>query len=212
MFSFILIFFASACVSFLGSLQLGPVNIFVINTTLFQSRKEAYLIALGGIVPEFIYCGLAVFATGFILQFEWVMSVFEIAFILVFVVIGVLFFIKKPVTASLQKSSTKESSTIKLMGKGFMLAILNPQLLPFWVFVQVYFNQISFLNAKTTLDKTSYVLGAGVGAFVLLSFFIYLAHRYREKALGYINNSYYFKVLSLLFFAVAIYQLWKFLN
>jgi len=212
LFTFILIFFGSTLVSFLGSVQLGPVNIFVINTALFTGKREALLIAIGGILPEFIYCSLAVFATSYILQFDWIIPVFEITFIAVFVVIAILFFIKKPINVSLNKNEISKQSNFLLVSKGFMLAILNPQLLPFWVFVQVYFNQISFLNVKTMLDKTSYVLGAGIGAFVLLNFFIYFSHKHREKVLSYVNNSYYFKVLSVLFFTVAVYQLWKYFN
>lgn len=51
----ILLFCISAFASFLGSLQLGPVNLAVIQKTLNKGIKLAFFLAAGGCLPEFIY-------------------------------------------------------------------------------------------------------------------------------------------------------------
>ena len=78
----VLIFTFSSIVSFFGSLQLGPVNLFVINSTLFRNRKTAYYVAIGGCIPEFIYCALAVFANSYLLEYQWLIYSFKLIFIL----------------------------------------------------------------------------------------------------------------------------------
>ena len=58
----LIIFFAATLTSFIGSLQLGPVNLFVIDTALNKNKANAYWVALGGVMPEFMYCALAVYS------------------------------------------------------------------------------------------------------------------------------------------------------
>jgi hypothetical protein len=111
-----------------------------------------------------------------------------------------------------KKETTLNKKPIQYLFKGFLLAILNPQLLPFWMFIQVYFSSIPFLRIQSNLQKISYILGSGVGAFILLAFFIIIALKYRETILKYINNKYFFKALSLLFFALAGHQTWLLIN
>ena len=55
----ILSFSIAAVISFIGSLQPGPVNLQVLYSGFAGSRKQALLCAAGGIVPEFVYCVLA---------------------------------------------------------------------------------------------------------------------------------------------------------
>lgn len=210
--SILLIFIFACIVSFIGSLQLGPVNLFVINSALHQSKKTAYYVALGGCIPELIYCGLAVFANTYLLEYEWIITSFKIIFILILMFVGFTFYFKKQSTIAIKNENNSVKQPIKHIFKGFSLAALNPQLLPFWMFVQVYFNSVTFLKIESNLHKLSYVLGAAVGAFILLSFFIFVVIKYRQKILNYINNKYYFKALSLLFFAIAGYQIWLLIN
>lgn len=208
MISILLIFITSCLVSFIGSLQLGPVNLFVINTALYTNKKNAYFVAIGGCIPEFIYCSLAVIANNYLLEYGWLIFLLKITFIIILIIVGLTFYFRKQTTIDVKEERTIKEEPIQNLVKGFSLAILNPQLLPFWIFVQVYFNSISILTIQNNAHKLAYILGSGVGAFSLLSFFIYLVIQYRETILKYLNNKYYFKALSLLFFVIAGYQLW----
>ena len=145
MISILLIFIFSCLVSFIGSLQLGPVNLFVINSALHDSKKAAYYIAIGGCLPEFIYCALAVFANSYLLNYEWLIISFKIAFIIVLLIVGFVFYFKKQYSIIIKNDILAKQKPIQYILKGFSLAALNPQLLPFWVFVQVYFNSTKYL-------------------------------------------------------------------
>lgn len=197
----------SCAASFLGSLQLGPVNLFVINSVLYNNKRSAFLVAVGGSIPEFIYCSLAVYANQFLLQSSVFRIVFQIVFILTLVVIGGLFWLKKPSSVKIEGASTKaETNDPKYFIKGFSLAALNPQLLPFWMFVHVYVNSVKLLQTQSTARNFSFILGSGLGAFFFLTLLLVFIDKYKLSILNYINNRYYFKVLAFLFFAIAVQQ------
>jgi threonine/homoserine/homoserine lactone efflux protein len=206
----ILIFLTASLVSFIGSLQLGPVNLFVINSVLYHHKKTAFWVAVGGCLPEFIYCGLAVYANGFLQQsnlFQWI---FKIVFILILIGIGFVFLLKKKGNMHFEKKSTVlPNKPFKEVLKGFSLAAFNPQLLPFWMFVLVYFNSIKWLQIKTIPQQISFIAGAGVGAFLLLTVLIMVVNNYKTKLLVYMNSTYFYKVLAILFFAIALQQLFS---
>ena len=114
MFSIILIFCASCLVSFLGSLQLGPVNLFVINSVLFDTKRTALYVALGGCLPEFIYCGLAVYANNYLLQSDTFHFYFKLVFIIILIVIGFVFLFKKPSQISFKNENvSSEKNELK---------------------------------------------------------------------------------------------------
>jgi threonine/homoserine/homoserine lactone efflux protein len=201
------IFIGSTLVSFIGSLQLGPVNLFVINTALNENKKLAIMACLGGIIPEFIYCGLAVYSSNYFLKFPTVFLILKILLVAIFLIIGAYYLFKKHTITQLAESQKSIiHSKFNYFLKGFTLASLNPQLLPFWMLVLVYFNSNSFLKLKSEPDNLAYILGSGIGAFMLLLFIALLINKFKTTILGYLNNKYYFKFLGILFLVIAIQQ------
>lgn len=199
-------------VSFIGSLQLGPVNLFVINSVLYESKKTAYYIAIGGCIPEFIYCTLAVFLNNYLLNYDWLITSLKIVFIVILFILGFVFYFKKRSGIVIKNKAGVIQKPIQHIVKGFSLAAINPQLLPFWIFVQVYFNSVEFLQIKSNLHKLVYILGSGVGALILLTFIIYIVLKNRLLILRCINNKYYYKAFSFLFIAIAGHQIWLLIN
>ena len=204
----IIIFLISSSVSLIGSLQLGPVNLFVIDTTIKKNKKCAFWVAVGGVLPEFIYCALAVFSGGYFTRNQTTFFVFKIFLIVVLTIVAFVYFFKKQESKIINTQANKvQLYPATFFVKGFSLAILNPQLLPFWMFTMVYFNSIELLTLQSELDKFSYIFGAGFGAFILLIVIILTINKYRERVLHLINNKYYYRALAILFFAIAIQQL-----
>jgi threonine/homoserine/homoserine lactone efflux protein len=198
---------AACLVSFVGSLQLGPVNLYVINTTLYYGKKLALLVALGGVMPEFIYCSLAVYANKFLLQNTYAQWSLNTLFTALMFILGILLWFKKHKPTVINNNIVLSTSTSsRYFFKGFSLALLNPQLLPFWIMVQVYFNSTELLQLKTNAHKITYILGAGLGALVLLISLIYIVTTYKNKVLILINNKYYYKVLAVVFIGIALQQ------
>ncbi len=193
--------------SFVGSLQLGPVNLFVINSALHENQRTAFLVAIGGSLPEFIYCTLAVYANHFFQKSLLFQMVFHYVFILILIGVAVVFWTKKPGVIKVQSKVANSHSDLKTIFKGFTLAFFNPQLLPFWMFVNVFFNSINFLQTKSEWHNFSFILGSGFGALTFLILLTIFVNKYKLQLLTYINSRFYFKALSFLFIAIAIQQL-----
>ena len=164
------------------------------------------MVAIGGILPEFIYCALAVYATGFLDQSELFLTLFRIAFITIMFTMAIFFWLKKPNTVFIEKESPSLNGFTHLL-KGFSLAAFNPQLLPFWMFVLIYFNSINLLKVYTTAQKLAFIGGSGVGAFGLLLLLIIVVNKYKSKAVKYVNHPMFIKLLAVLFLGIGIQQL-----
>lgn len=213
MLSILAIFLASCFVSFIGSLQLGPVNLYVVNSTLNFDKKTALAVAIGGAIPEFVYCSLAVYTGDLIQKSELLNYTFKIVFIILLLTIALVYFTKKISTDTI--SNIKKPilvSYYQSASKGLALAMFNPQLFPFWVFVKIYFDSFNLLTIRTELHRFSFILGAGLGAFILLATIITLVSKYKATIFIYMNNKYYYKILSILFLLIAIQQLFSFRN
>jgi threonine/homoserine/homoserine lactone efflux protein len=90
--------------------------------------------------------------------------------------------------------------------KGFALASFNPQLLPFWFFMFLSFNNITLLKVHSTIQTLAFISGSGAGAFALLSFFIFLTNKYKTKIIASINLKYIDYGIGFFFLIIALKQ------
>jgi len=189
-------------VSFLGSLQLGPVNLSVIRTTLTSSIRQAKWVAFGGVVPEIIYSFLALqisSISGFsdsLLNYKWLVGAF-------FMLIGVYYFFKSSRTQTdVDLSPTKSNEFLS----GFFLALLNFQLLPFWLGVSISVNNASFLSITSLFDKFSFIFGSAIGAFLLLLLLINLTSVHKNRILLLLENFNLNRIFGVLFVILGFIQ------
>lgn len=201
----LLILLATAAISFVGSIQVGPVNLTVIQTVLQRQLKDGILVALGGCLPELFYAAAAVWAGMWLEEHSDVWRLMEWASVPLLILIGVFLW------RSSNQPTTKTNATNKhshLM-KGFTLAMFNPQLFPYWLFILVQFQGYKQLKVQQPAEQIAFVAGAVLGAMGLLFGIAYLTSRYRERILqklGQINLS---KVLGGLFFGMGVLQFFK---
>jgi threonine/homoserine/homoserine lactone efflux protein len=115
--------------SMVGALPLGASNVAVINTTLKQNAKQAFKIALAAGVSEVILSYYALHCNMFIRDFfnnnMWIQAVI----VLLLLVIGSYLFFKKKSERALKKSKLVRSNYTT----GFLLGILNPPVLIYWI-------------------------------------------------------------------------------
>lgn len=199
----ILIFVATFAVSFAGSVQLGPVNLAVIQASLNRSFNVALWLALGGCLPEIAYAWIALKSVHFFEQYPDIQSIISTALIPIFVLIGIFTLQKKPSNQTIQQP--KYGKRISVM-KGFLLALLNPQLLPFWAVILMYFNGFSFLKISTLSHQVAFLLGTALGALGILVVFAFVAHRQKERLLQYIQPRRVNQIIGWIFIGLAIIQ------
>ncbi|MFM9943907.1 MAG: LysE family translocator [Bacteroidia bacterium] len=197
----VLAFLLAAAISFWGSLQLGPVNVCVIQTALAHGKRQALIVATGGALPEIIYASLAVWGASIIEKHPTIMTVFGWLVVVLLLALGIYYFLKP-----YHKQEIKPSAGAGF-AKGFMLAIFNPQLFPFWLGVLVYMKGfIHFGNGLFSAPYLTFVLGTAVGAWLLLFTFTKLAIAYKEKLNSILKHNLN-KIVGSLFIILALVEL-----
>jgi threonine/homoserine/homoserine lactone efflux protein len=197
-------FSISFIVSFLGSIQPGPVNLAVLSASVQYKYKNALLIAIGGSWPEFVFCFLAIKATSLIVKWQPYFFYFQIALILLFLLVGIyLWLSKKAITANFT-----DNNGVKL---GSILAILNPQLILFWTAIITYFQINKLFNIELLANKSIifiFCLGACLGAFSLHLFIILLTKKFVKLSFQSFLK-YADKFTAIIFIILALVQFMK---
>lgn len=164
---FIIYFLIAAIISFLGSLQPGPVNMAVLYAASNKQYKQGLYIAIGGSIPEFIFSFIA-------LKFYTIISIhvqsihqFSLALDILFIAIGILLFFVKKSNKVLTDSSLKKG-----FFTGFLLAIVNPQLILFWLAVITSLS-IQQIQIDTNGQQIAFAIGTIIGAFLLHLLLLY---------------------------------------
>jgi threonine/homoserine/homoserine lactone efflux protein len=173
----ILIFFITTVASIVGSLQAGIVNTAVLAHTVKRGPEAGRRMALGGSIPEFIYAALAFQFASWLLDalglgpqgVAWLVGGILIALGLYFVLLF------KPVF-DLDQVNVKASG----VRKGFLLGMLNPQLILFWSGVRLTLGSFG-ITGSGWLEMCAFGLGAFTGALLLLLQLVRLGRRAVEK-------------------------------
>lgn len=195
----------TTCISFIGSIHPGPVNLAVVQATLSRSFKVGVWVAISGTLPEIIYTIAALKSQIFLIKNQLFFEILELSVIPFFLIIGIRSFY----CASKSSIEIKTSNRPKEVFSGFISGMLNPQLLPFWIVVLVYLN--SFFSLQSFSAQLSFVLGAALGAFLILLIFAWLANRFQIKLLGLLNKYPIDKAIGLFFISMSLLQTFKIL-
>ncbi|AEI48093.1 LysE family translocator [Runella slithyformis] len=204
----ILILLAAAVISFVGSIQIGPVNITVIQTVLQRRFRDGLLVALGGCIPELFYAAAAVWTGMWLDQNPHIWRIMEWASVPALIMIGVFVLRSSQQTTSKTTAIANHSHVVK----GFTLAIFNPQLFPYWLFILVQFQGYPPLKVQHPEEQIAFVAGAVLGAWGLLFGVAYLTGRYREQILQQLGQVNLTKALGWLFLGMAALQFFKLIH
>lgn len=190
-------------ISFMGSIQPGPVNLAVVQATLSRSFKAGIWVAISGTIPEIICTVLALKSQVFLIKNQKLFKVLELAVIPFFLLIGIYSFYYTS-KSSIELKATTQSKEIY---GGFIRGMLNPQLLPFWMVVLVYLQ--SFFSLQSFSSQLSFVSGAALGAFLILLIFAYLAYRFQIRLLSLFQKYSIDKAIGLFFIGMSVFQTFR---
>lgn len=192
-------FVVASIVSFFGSLQLGIVNVTVIDTALNRDRKHALWLAIGGVLPEIPYTFIALYATDSVEILEKYKTQLGLIVGAILLLLGLSYFFRKPKNKKQKKQKRKPLKAGSFL-KGFLLAAANPQLILFWSGILILL-QTGSLNigepAVPLIDfsvnsfispQWSFALGAAFGAFAILYIYIVLSGKYRTRLLSLLGD------------------------
>ncbi len=201
----IISFFIATVISFIGSLQLGPVNMSVIQTAMNKSFKASVFVAVGGCIPEIIYCSVAFSGAGIIIRNPQWLNYFQAASVIIFFCLAVFSFRKTAGT-----SENIKSSSLSFLS-GFTLGMLNPLLITFWITIIALLDQYNIPVTKNSLTRIAFAAGTAVGAFLLLLMFAAIVSNNRftfiQRQQQHIN-----KILGAIFLILAVIQFLKLIS
>ncbi len=163
--STILFFLLALVISFIGSIQLGPVNLAVINKSLNSSYKQALWIGFGGAIPELFFSAAAFWFSNYLLNYPELIATLEWLMIPLFLGVGLfLFFYKSKGKQKVKKENISKAGPFFI---GLTLGTLNPMLLPFWTLVIQYCISFGFNPHIEYAYEMAFIIGTAAGAFLL---------------------------------------------
>lgn len=190
--------------SFLGGVAFGPINLSVVDLTLKRNMRSALRFSAAAALVEIIQAVIAVMFGKLISRKIEEFPELKMAVIAFFVILG-LFFIFKNDKPKTEISSNKESSNFI---NGFIVAILNPQAIPYWIFVLAYLKSANVLFQLDAWHLTLFLVGVSIGKFIILSLYGYLSEYIKRHFTNL--NEYVSKTIGGILLVVGIIQAIKY--
>ncbi len=151
----------------LGTIPFGPINLVVVKTTVDYDRRSGIEIAFAASLIEILQALIAI-SFGMLISNFLDANVFVTFFLaFAFIALAIFIFTRKP-TPTLEIEKNRPASFFR---SGLLIAGLNPQAVPFWIFALATISQY-FEFQYMGLTLIGFLLGVFIGKFVALYGFV----------------------------------------
>lgn len=165
---------------FVVSIPVGPINITIINEGARRGFFWAFMISLGAMAMDMVYCGLAFAGFSGMFASRFMRAAMELLSFVFLIWLGFKYLLARTLPST---TPTVEKVEHKLHPHtafwiGFVRVLGNPAVLLFWITVSATFLSHRWIE-NTLLSKSVCVLGTffgGLAWFVLLSFLVSRGH------------------------------------
>lgn len=168
-------FIIATLISFIGSLQPGLLNMGVLYTGYHRSKSAAIRMAIGGVVPEIIYSSISIMLYSKAAEYTYLKEGLSMLFIPLLFLAGIYLFRKK---ARKETSHSWKSNDFK---NGFMIGMVNPLLVPFWLIWVQQVVQRGYLKLDNLAAQMAFVIGTAFGALLLLLIVAFFTVKYKDQ-------------------------------
>jgi threonine/homoserine/homoserine lactone efflux protein len=152
---------------FIGTIPFGPINLTVVKTTVDHDRRRGMEVALAASLIEVLEALVAICFGLVISSFLESNVIFKLLIALAFISLAVFVFTRSS-NPSLAQKNTPQRSYFK---QGLLIAALNPQAIPFWIFALAAISQY-FEFEYVGIYLAGFLLGVFVGKFLALYGFV----------------------------------------
>jgi threonine/homoserine/homoserine lactone efflux protein len=156
--------------SFLGGVALGPINLSVVDLTLKRNIHSALRFSAAAAVVEIFQAAIAVTFGKLISRKIDEVPELQLLIVAFFAILGIFFLYKKDNKRKERNKTTNASTVVN----GFVIAILNPQTIPYWIFVLAYLKAANVLYLNTW-HLIIFLAGVSIGKFTILSLYGFLS-------------------------------------
>ncbi len=197
-----LYFIVALAACLLGTIPFGPINLTVVKTTVDYNAARGSEVALAASFVEILQALIAIWFGMVISSFLESNLLIRLFIALAFIVLAIVIFRRKP-KPSLSSDSTGEES---FFVKGLLIAALNPQAVPFWIFALAAISQY-FMFAYEGILLLAFLAGVFAGKLIALNGFVvassYLKSHLQQSSL-WVN-----RVLASVLFFIGLSQGWN---
>ena len=199
--AFVLAYLLAFIASFLGSIPFGIVNLTVLETTIRKDLRAGIIMALGAGLVEMLHGFLAVYCSNYISR-NLEDNIYVKSFVLGLLILLAIYFLTKRYKAG--EEAEKKRLHIPEVLRGAFFSLINPQALPYYVFVIAYLSSHDLVDIMLDL-ALPFILGVASGRFICLVAYAWLSVRIksRMKSIGNGMNL----AMGILFLALAIVQM-----
>ena len=200
-----IIYFAVGLLAcFLGSVPVGPINLVVVKTSVDRGAQAGLLLAMGASLVEIFQALIAIFFGMLISEYLESNRYIKLGIAAAFIILAAVMFLRRTNPQFQQGPvATRPAACFR---RGLLVAALNPQAVPFWIFALAAISQYGdFVYAGTylALFLVGVLLGklAALYAYVLASGYI---RQHLVSSCHAIN-----KALASVLLLIGISQLWN---
>lgn len=198
------IFFTGMFISFLGSLPLGTLNIAVMQISISDGIKAAFLFAAGSLVSEVAYVRISLVAM------DWVRKQQKLFRILEWITLGIV--VALAISSFYAATHPSEQKNIILSSHvhpfllGLIMCALNPVQIPFWFgWSTVLFTKKILLPRNSNYN--SYISGIALGTMLGNCVFVFGGKLMADKLNN--NQDVLSWIIGGIFAITALVQLYK---
>lgn len=163
----LLYFLVGFIACFIGTIPFGPINLTVVKTTVDYNTQHGIEVALAASVVEVFEALVAIFFGMLISNFLESNAVVKLVIAVIFVSLAIFVFTRKT-KPSLNEATSNQRSFFK---RGLVIAGLNPQAIPFWIFVLAAISQY-FEFDYTGINLIVFIVGVFIGKLTALGGFV----------------------------------------
>jgi threonine/homoserine/homoserine lactone efflux protein len=195
----IITFFIAFFFSFIGTIPPGTLNLSIIQMGLAHRVRQAWRFSVAASIVEYFYAWAAVEFESLITSSPAVTENFELLTAVVMLTLGGISLITaknpSPIVERFNESGFR---------KGFILGVLNPMALPFWIAMTAYIRGQQWVTLDTVTQLHAYLLGVALGGFALMMLFFFLARKVVEYFQG---NTWLKKIPGITLLILGVYAL-----
>lgn len=163
-FEYAIAIIAGAITGFICAVPVGPINVAIMEEGIQNGRKRAFIIAIGALLMEMIYCVIAFSGFASLFNDKTILATVELISFLAVTFFGIKYLMIDDVTVQGKRAKVVEQrlSPHTAFWTGFVRVLVNPNVLLFWIMIS------AVLLSNQTIQpawqsRMSCVIGAGIG-------------------------------------------------
>jgi len=155
---------SGAITGFICAVPVGPINVAIMEEGIQSGRKRAFIIAIGALLMEMIYCIIAFSGFATLFSDKIILATVELISFLAVTFFGIKYLMIDAVTVQGKRAKVVENrlSPHTAFWTGFVRVLVNPNVLLFWIMISAVLISNQTIQAEWK-SRMACVIGAAIG-------------------------------------------------